>query len=237
MSGQPLTEKELRRAFTIYGNMLADSLPADEELAEEHEFSPEFERKMQDMIHSLGKKKPVAFQKPVLRRVAIFAGVMLLGASVMTFSVKAVRTAVTGFFVETFEKFSLIVHIKDDEVSEPDELEQLYKPTYLPDGCVFESETEIKPRYRVVYSNEVNSIVFLQAVKDGTAIDTESAPHEEIQVNSMKGICYEAKGVSHIIWENSCYRFEIYGSIGMEELQKMAWSLELSEKHKNGGKS
>jgi hypothetical protein len=38
--------------------MMADSLSANEKLTKQHELSPEFERKMQDLIDSIGKKKP-----------------------------------------------------------------------------------------------------------------------------------------------------------------------------------
>ncbi|MDR1892048.1 MAG: DUF4367 domain-containing protein [Oscillospiraceae bacterium] len=230
MRKEPFTENELRCAFTEYGKMLADSLSANEELAGQHRFSTEFECKMQGLFNCPEKKKSIVFGKTALRRAAACVGIILIGASALTFSVKAVRTAVAGFFVETYEKLSLIVHIKDDEVNEPEKLKQRYEPSYWPDGYARKSEEKNKNRYQVTYSNDIDSIVFTQRATNGTAIDTESTPHEWLEVNGLQGIYYESRGVTYIVWEDAIYRFEIFGPINKDELLKMAESLELSDK-------
>ncbi|MDR1892948.1 MAG: DUF4367 domain-containing protein [Oscillospiraceae bacterium] len=229
MNTRLFTEQELKLAFIEYGKNLADSLTA-EESAPEHEFSPEFERQMEELIRSIEPKKPFASRNRGVKRAAVIVIAAIISASILVLSVSALRNAVTGFFVNIFNRFSIIMHIKDGEESALSTLEQLYEPVFIPEGYYRESEEKVPAQYRITYSNGVDKIIFRQRVSDGTFIDTEKAPYEEIQVGGRKGIYYKVNDVSYVIWEEAAYRFRISSKLDKEILITTAESVKTADK-------
>ena len=188
--------------------------------------SPEYFQKTDELAELVNREKSFVLLGGGLKRAAVVA---LISASALIFSVKAVRDKVTGFFVTTFERFSLIVRIDDDDESAPSEIEEFYEPAFIPDGYHRESEEKIATKYEVNYSNGVEPIVFKQRERSDALMNTENVENEEIQVNGCKGVYYENNGVRNIVWEDAGYQFKISGILDKELLNKMAISVKKVE--------
>ena len=105
----------LRAALDVIAIEEAATLPTAEESAY-ITFSAEFECKMQKLIKK--ESKPYfRLINTVGKRVACIVIAVLITLTSVTFGVKAIREAVIEFFVETFEKFS-VVGFKDEDISE-----------------------------------------------------------------------------------------------------------------------
>ena len=98
-----------------------------DDASDTHEFSVEFERKMQKLI----KRRNKPYYKiinTVGKRVACIVVIVLIASSVTVLSVDALRNAVADFFVSTYDKFSSVQPVEDDIA--PSTIKDIYEITY-----------------------------------------------------------------------------------------------------------
>ena len=217
---------KLREAFELFVREQNARLPGDEELAWVT-FSHEFETMMETMIRRQKRGYYLLFGT-VARRVATVVIALILSATVVTFSVEALREPVVRFFTEVFETFTRVVFV--DDTSEPEQVEMEKKaPTYIPEGYEVESETEIGIVYRITYTNgkEEEKIYYRQEINNGNVIeiDTEEIKYFAVTVGQMEAIAYENKGMKTIMFTDGQYSYYTSGALSQDELIKIAESI------------
>jgi len=221
----------LKQALELYAKKWMDALSADEEMQGTHEFSPEFERMMAELIRGRQKPSFIVWIKPLGRRAAVILLAVLLLLSITVFSVKALREPVVNFIIEVYEKASTIIFTRDDPTaSVPSVIEEAYLPACLPEGYELVSEDKYPRMLEYIYSDENgNDLQFKQAIFDGTQmnLDSEGTVSESIQINGITGIYFSNKGKHILTWNNGIYVFHLESAIEKDELIKVAESLEI----------
>ena len=217
---------KLREAFDIYVREQNARLPSEEELAG-ITVSDEFKARMETLIRRQKCGYYVLFGT-VARRVATIIIALLVGMTVTTFSVEALRQPVVRFFTEVFETFTRVIFV--DDTSDPLQVEMEKKaPTYIPDGYVVEREVDAGALYRITYVNtETGEKVFYrQQVADGNAsvIDTENIDYRYVTIGSQIGIVYQNKDTNIVVFADEKYSYSFLGIIAQNELLKIAESV------------
>lgn len=217
----------LRKAFDVIAREEAKALPTPEECTH-ITFSEEFEQKMQKLIKRQAKSY-YYLTNTVGKRVACVIIALLLAITSVTFGVKAIREAVIDFFVETFEKFS-IVGFKDEDVSKTlDHIETYYAPTYIPEGYELKKDEKILTYRRMHYMCGNDYIEFRQNTLQlfSTYIDTEASKTESVSISGNSGFFSNKKGIKLLYWNDSSYSYFIQSEsdIAKEELIKIAESI------------
>ena len=119
-------------AFDMYYLDYCKTLPSNEELSH-ITFTKEFEERMRKLIER-EKKFYFYWINTVRKRVAIIILVIIISLTSVTFGVKAIREPVIRFILETFEKFTNITFVNDDEteILANDFIFENKFPTYIP---------------------------------------------------------------------------------------------------------
>lgn len=217
---------KLREAFDIYVREQNALLPSDEELVG-IAFSDEFEARMEKLIRRQKHGYYVLFGT-MARRVATIVIALFLGATIVTFSVEALRQPVVRFFTEVFETFTRVIFV--DDISGTVEMKMEKKaPSYIPEGYMVESEVNAGVVYRITYVNAKTGerIFFRQQWIDinSSIIDTESSAYQNIIVNDIDGFTYRSGDKEYIVLMDNEYAFSVSGTISKEQLIKIAESI------------
>lgn len=217
---------KLREAFDVYVRNQNARLPSEEELAG-ITVSDEFKARMEKLIRRQKCGYYVLFGT-VARRVATIIIALLVGMTVTTFSVEALRQPVVRFFTEVFETFTRVIFV--DDTSDPAQVEMEKKaPTYIPEGYVVERETVFDSLYKVVYMHleSKDQIYYWQQWYDGNIfeMDTEDIAFQRISVGELTGVAYLNKGINTIIFADEEYTYSVSGTVTQDELLKIAESV------------
>lgn len=217
-------DNKLKLAFELYNQRMIENLPTDEELSK-ITFSETFETKMKKLL-SLQKKSYYKLINTVGKRAVIIILTLIISLTVATFSVKALREAVIEFITETFEKYTKVSTV----ISESPQNDFVKTaPKYVPNGYVIHQEQEFMTTYQVEYiNNENNTIDYEQTVNFGTTYNTntENISYEKVSINSLEGIAYVNDGFSTVIFADKTYFYTLVGKISMEEIVKIAESIQ-----------
>lgn len=210
-----ITDKELGKILLLYSDMIIDKYYSNTPV---HEFSDEFNRKMEKMI----KKH---FSQNTKKRVAVIMIAAVLLICGFSMSISAFREPILKFFVETYEKFSSITFDVQDNCENTILPIEKCEIGYIPDEFELIKHDEINNYYSWDYKNENNQYIIISQFSMSSTkynIDTEDVEYSEILINGYGGIIYENKGNINIIFddEKSCYH--IYGNVKYEEIKKIA---------------
>lgn len=220
--------KKLYEAFDLYCRQQCDEFPTEEELAG-ITFSPAFEEKMQKLLRRQKYGYFVLFGTAG-RRVASIVVALLLGMTVATFSVKALREPVVRFITEVFETFTSVLFVDDESPASDVEMETV-TPAYIPEGYTVEREMSIANAYKVVYYNaKTDKRLNYTQRRDESGIliaDTENTTYHSIVINGKEGIAYENKGSISIMFTDGTYTYSVSGVLSEEELLRMAETIPL----------
>ena len=217
----------LTKAFEAIAEEEAKTFPTYDE-CKHITFSAEFERKMQRLINM--EKKPYYYLiNTVGKRVACIVIAALIALTSITFGVKAIREAVIDFFVETFEKFS-IVGFKDEDIPENNKtIETYYAPTYIPEGyeLVLDEKLEANRLLKYVYNDNYFTIKQKIIRKSDIYVDTESSHFEEVMILGQKAFCIIKDDNILLYWNDSNYSYSIqsHGVLVKNEIIQIAKSL------------
>lgn len=209
MARYSVQRDKLYEAFDLYSKELCETLPSDEELAN-ISFSDEFEEKMQKLIEKQ-KKFYYYWLNTAGKRAAAVIAALFVGLTAVTFGVKAIREPFLRFIVETFEKFSSIIFMNDDDNSGQSSISadadfefEAVEPSYIPEGFVLDSKIEDSVGFQAFYINKNNSlsILYMQMVNNKSVfqVDTQNTNYEKILVNNYEAIYYSNKGENNIVF-------------------------------------
>ncbi len=200
-----------------------------DDASDTHEFSVEFEKKMQKLI----KRRNKPYYKiinTVGKRVACIIVIVLLASSVTVLSVDALRNAVADFFVSTYEKFSSVQPVEDDIA--PSTIKDIYEITY--DLKEYEIYYEDNTEYRrnITYVNNDIEIKFSQCTKDmyDQNVNTEDAEISTISINDKEAVIFlDNQNYYHLIWDNGDYILSVGSNISKNTLIDIAESVQKVE--------
>lgn len=221
-----ISDERLREAARKVEESMLASLPEPEEC--EATFSPEFERKMERLLH----RADHPIRKRIMKAVACFLlAVLVGGGSVLTFSLEARATFVT-WMKEVYETHFVYRLFRSDQESSSN---SVYRPTWVPLDFEMISETILDSASTIVYKNDANEIVVFTCFQDtGSATFQIEGDHIEscsqVFINGISADMYldSEEGESNvIIWadEGEGTMFRISAPFGENELVRMAESI------------
>ncbi len=222
-----MSESNFEKA--LYDALAPEYETAMQDVADEHEFSPKFEKKMKKLINR--RNKPYyRIINTAGKRVACFAVIVLIASSVTIINVDAFRNKFSYFFVNTYEKFSEIQPVEDD--SAPTTLEEIYEITYnLNDFKVDYNDENEYSRY-IIYVKDDIMIYFSQYTKDmyNPNINTENAEILTIDINGHEAIYFtDNNNYTRLIWDNGDYIISVGSNIGENTTIEIAKSVQKVE--------
>ncbi|MDE6424818.1 MAG: DUF4367 domain-containing protein [Ruminococcus sp.] len=213
----------------LYDALAPEYEIAMRDVADEHEFSPEFEKKMKKLI----KRRNKPYYKIINtagKRTACAAVIVLVASSITLMNVDALKNAFSDFFVNTYEKFSTVRPVEDD--SAPTTLEEIYAITYnLNDFEIIDNEEDEYKR-DIVYFKDGTVIYFLQETKKmyNHDVNTEDAEILTMDINGHEAIYFiDNNDYCHIIWDNEDYIISLCSNIDENILIQMAKSVQKVE--------
>jgi len=202
-----------------------DSLPPDEELSKQYNYSVKHEKRMKQLFEREARKDRLRATLNVGKRlVAIIAiAVSILFGALM--SMPQIRAVVVNTIVEWFDEFARFT--SNAPVVEPIGM----SPTYIPDGFWEEFRDESYYVTTILYLNESGEIIMFQSSRAIGAfyVDNEDATHELRVINGNEYhilAAIELNQENSIIWDVGGWRYLIRSTITVESLQKMAISVE-----------
>ncbi len=217
----------LKQAVAAYMEEEFARLPSEDEIGEHH-FSPEFEQKMEALLTR--GIRPYR-RRTAGKRVAVLAAVIALLAACML-SVGAVRESIVSFFTEVYEEFTAIIFEQPEESVQTDAAVSIdeIEITYIPEGFELVSESKDDIARRVEYADNSDKRIIIRQTLNGNmqrSIDTEGIKSEEVFVWGQKGIYFENKGVSTIIWNDEKQVFYVSGNLNKNEIVNIAESISI----------
>ena len=167
----------------LYEALVPEYETAMQDVDDEHEFSPEFEKKMKKLINR--RRKPYyRIINTAGKKVACAAVIVIAASSVTIMNVDALRNVFSDFFIGIYEKFSTVQPVED---TAPDTLEEIYEITYnLEDfDIIYEELNEY--RHDIYYAKDDIVIYFKQCTKDMYDLDvnTENAEILTVDINGQ----------------------------------------------------
>lgn len=195
----------------------------------EHEFSPEFERKMQKLISRRGKPYYMIINT-VGKRAACVMLALLIAVCVTVMNVDALKDAFHGFSIYTDGKRSAFEPI--DDSAAPETIEDIYEITYDLSG--YEKEVWLDTEYqrRTHYiKDDLYYVGLSQDVKASVPVlNTRGTESSTVTINEHNAVYYHSQdNYDTIIWDNGDYIFVLQSNLGREVLIEIAESLEKVE--------
>jgi hypothetical protein len=218
-------EALFRQAVIDNFNEEFDSLPSDEELAEQYTFSQEHENRMKKLFAREERKERLQATVKWTRRIAaaVMITATLLFGSLMF--VPQVRAVVFQTLTEWYEKF--VKFTSNAPEAEKTNLE----PGYISEGFAEIAREEIPMMATIIYINADTgeTITFNSSLASGsTSADSEGRGYTVIAVDGIEyHILRSEDGVSEhsVVWEKADQRYAVTSTIPSEELLKMAISV------------
>lgn len=220
-------EHQLKEALDAYCGGLLRSIPTDEILEQSQAFSSKFERDMEYLLLRQ-QNPPRRLHHVFAKRIALIALTVALAATSLM-SVEAIRIPVLRFFTEVHETFTRIVFGGEDEQTPlPEEIQQVYLPSFLPEGFTQDSEL-FDPSFVIVsYVNGTDYFEWSQYTHNfAHHVNTEGVTLETLERDGKSYLYYSQQGQQTLIWEEGGYSFLCSGNLSKEVLLQIVTSLEI----------
>ena len=213
----------------LYDALAPEYEIAIQDIADEHKFSPKFEKKMKKLINR--RNKPYyKIINTAGKRTACAAVIVLIASSVTIMNVDALKNAFSDFFVNTYEKFSTVRPVEDD--ASPTTLEEIYAITYNLNDFKIDCYNENEYSRRIIYVKDDNVIYFSQYTKKmyNPDVNTEDAEILTMDINGHEAIYFiDNNNYCNLIWDNGDYIISLGSNIDKNILIEMAKSVQKVE--------
>lgn len=177
------------------------------------------------IVRKIGKLIKISHKNPlrytskvrtVFSRVAVVALIIISITFAAMMSVSAIRNAIWNTIVEWYDKYISVDYETDNPVSVPAVIEEIRKPTLLPQGAeeeiIFGNKWSYLAEY---YVGDECRLVFAQSLlnKGDAYIDSEASTMEDIKIGNYNGILltYEKNTDMNIVWNDGEYRYTLTG--------------------------
>ncbi len=222
----------LKQAVAAYVEEEMTRLPSDEEIGM-HQFSPEFERKMEKLLRHEHRPHRILLHSTG-KRVAVLAAVIALLAASML-SVGAVRESIVSFFTQVYEEFTAIIFDQPEETGRTYEADSInaIEVTYIPEGFELKQQGKNNGWASIEYvDNNDGYIVIDQRIlrEHEIGFNTENIEYQTVIINGHKGLYYENQGYTTLMWNNETQYFIISGNVDKNEIIKIAESIQIVTK-------
>lgn len=211
----------LKQAALRALNTELDLLPSEDELKAHYSFTPEFKKKINDLIAKTDRRYVSVAGFKLRRAVVALVAALLMLTGCMSF--KAVREPIVKFFAQTYEKGTDIT-FEGTEYMNPDDFE--YKMPVPPEGYFIVEEEKYGGLYDVKFKNINGDIIYYtQLNPDGATVmlNTENADVSYIDINGHEAMKIENGYAGNIIaWCDGIYYYEFIGTCDMGTLEKTA---------------
>lgn len=211
-----MTKDELKNAFREAASYEFHDIPCDDSLIQ-HEFSPEFEQKMEKLIrqeHSFFWH----FINTTSKRIAVFAVVFIMLFTTAC-SVDSIREPIVHFLITIYETFT--EYTFEGENSEM--ITQEYQITSIPTGFIqtdcFKDDTGIVTTYENELGDKIRFSQTITAQTDIT-VDIEHAETEIVDVSGREVQLYLRENISVAFWIENNYLLKIvcHGNFNAEDI-------------------
>lgn len=222
-----MAESNFQKA--LYDALVPEYETYMQNIADKHEFSPKFEKKMKKLI-SRRNKPYYKIINTARKRTACAAVIVLVSSSVTIMNVEALRNAFSDFFISIYEKFSTVQPIEDD--SAPETLEEIYAITYNLNDFEIIYEELNEYRHDIDYGKDNIVIYFSQYTKEmyDSNVNTEDAEILTIDINGHEAIYFiDNHNYYNLIWDNGDYIISLSSNINKNTLIEMAKSVQKVE--------
>lgn len=222
-----MAESNFQKA--LYDALVPEYETYMQNIADKHEFSPKFEKKMKKLI-SRRNKPYYKIINTAGKRTACAAVIVLVSSSVTIMNVEALRNAFSDFFISIYEKFSTVQPIEDD--SAPETLEEIYAITYNLNDFEIIYEELNEYRHDIDYGKDNIVIFFSQYTKEmyDSNVNTEDAEILTIDINGHEAIYFiDNHNYYNLIWDNGDYIISLSSNINKNTLIEMAKSVQKVE--------
>lgn len=221
-----LTDEVLRDAAIHVRQAMLDSLPADNEYR--HEFSPKFEAKMEKLLKQAKRRYHIG---RITQQAAAIALAALVGISTWLAVDTEARAAALRWVREIYEN-SVIFHFFGDEDANAD---LSYEPTWLPDGCIRETENSNAVGKTIVYHDINDELLLFRCYRihdgfQGQSIFDSEFEIKTAEVNGMNAEFYipsDPAESSELSWidEEIGVVFSVIGYLSENDLLRIAESV------------
>lgn len=200
-----MTKAELKKAFREAASYEFRDVPRDDSLIQ-HEFSPEFERKIEKLIR---KEKTFFwhFVNTASKRVAVIA-VVLVMLFTTACSVEAIREPIVRFLIEVYESFTEYTF----EGEKSDTITKEYKMSIIPEGFTQTDYTEDDTGITTTYENDQGDMIrFAQLVTNDTnlSIDAEKGETTIVDISGREVYLYQMDNLIYAMWIEETNLLEI----------------------------
>lgn len=217
-----ITEEMLKQAAKEAGNVIAHSLPPQEEYS--HEFSRVFDNNMENVLQKAKRKK----RNRIFGQVAcLFAVFIVAGSSFLMFDTDA-RATFLYWLKGQYSGFMEYRYTGDGSAEQ-----KQYVLTHIPEGYYEKEATEMEGMNIVIYQNDMgDQIAFVSSCgTDAISLFVSDENAQEVMVGSLKADYYQAEAKdenSVIVWysEDRTTIFSISAALSKEEMVKIAESVE-----------
>lgn len=215
----------LKEALKISMEKELEIIPSNASLNDGYVFSVEFEKKMKRLIKKANIKY-ININKFRIRK-SILAASLIIAIAAASMSVEAIRLPIIRLTEKIYTEFSEILFQNEENIKVPETIEEIYVPSYVPEGYTLLEEENLKLMHFLFYTNEKGQEISVEqfTLSVGMAVDTEGITTENITINKMDGIIYEKRGLTTIIVNDNKYVHLISGYENREELIKVVESL------------
>ena len=223
-----MTEKEYRHC--IAEALLPKYHQILDEADSSHEFSPDFERRMDKLIRQ--RRKPFyRFTNTVGKRVAVIIIGLITVSFTTVMSVEALRTPFLDFITSLFSDHSEVKTI-DDSGDYPETIESYYEITSDLSDYSIERDSVKDDERAIYYRHNDKLIYYYQKIIDNyrNNLNTENANTESIDINGHEAIGYmDNQNYYTLIWNNGEYIIQIASNVGKDALIEIAKSVQKVE--------
>ena len=214
----------LKKAF-LDASLIEMSAFLDGTENDDHNFSLEFEQKINSVIEEAGKPQKHLNKRKIITILVAAAILVSLMFTAVVFGDK-----IGSFIMDITDKsFDLVTEHNSDY---PNEIDNVYYPAYIPDGftTVEMQDFDTEKNYRL--SNGASFISFRQQIiTEGTiSVSNEGDGYQIYNVSDITVYCFdvERSDVYIMVWEYNKYAFVMKFSkcIGLEEGFKIIESIQ-----------
>lgn len=203
----------------------------DEDDGEEHEFSPEFERKMKKLMQSQTRKANAVKAKRALSRAAIIILAIMAAGFTVTMSAEALRVQFFNTITDFAEEY--IGFSFRSQTEQPVDTGGVIYPSYVPEGFQIDDVHISTNISTVTYINGIGEhILFKQySMSEGMNVQIDGENIESsyiIYIDEIPVQVYEGREVedsNYIVWDDGYTFFQFSGTVIPEELLEMAKSI------------
>lgn len=198
-----------------------------------HQFSPEFEAKMQELIDSLDRneRRYVHIGHRRIRRALLVAIVAIMLLGLVACAVVLSKPLIT--WNETQNDTSGTLDITFDvEYPEDAEIPTEFEPVKpkKPWGYkIISEQMHSSTNFQIIYKNladkEIHYTQKGNVANLNFSLDNEDAIFFETTINGHKGYAYSKLGNNALTWSDGIYLYDIIGTCDMETIEKMAQSI------------